>query len=145
IMTIIACIVTWHKTHELDPFKPIESDKKTLTIQVVALQWKWRFIYPEENIATINLVQFPENTPIHFEITADAPMNSFLIPSLGGQIYAMPNMKTELNLIANKRGDFRGISANLSGEGFSGMNFIARSSTEKEYRNWVESVQISSN
>ena len=97
-MTLIVGVLTWVKTHELDPYKPIESDKKAMTIQVVALQWKWLFIYPEEKIASVNFVQIPKETPIRFEITADAPMNSFWIPHLGGQIYAMPKMKTELNL-----------------------------------------------
>ena len=115
-----------------------------MTIQVVALQWKWLFIYPEEKIASVNFVQFPKETPIHFEITADAPMNSFWIPHLGGQIYAMPKMKTELHLIANEAGDFRGSSANLSGEGFAGMHFIARASSEEDYHQWVESAKQSS-
>lgn len=141
ILTIIVSVLTWVKTHELDPYKPIVSDKKTLTIQVVALQWKWLFIYPEEKIASVNFLQFPVDTPLRFEITADAPMNSFWIPHLGGQIYAMPSMKTELNLIANRPGDFRGSSANLSGEGFAGMRFIARASSEKDYLAWVESVK----
>ena len=135
VMTLIVGGFTWVKTHELDPYKPIESDKKPMTIQVVALQWKWLFIYPEEKIATVNFVQFPKDTPIRFEITADAPMNSFWIPHLGGQIYAMPKMKTELNLIANETGDFRGSSANLSGEGFAGMHFITRASSEEDYHN----------
>ncbi|MBA3957119.1 MAG: ubiquinol oxidase subunit II [Parachlamydiaceae bacterium] len=143
VMTIIVSVLTWVKSYELDPFRPIESDKKTITVQVVALQWKWLFLYPEEKIATVNLVQFPENTPIHFEITADAPMNSFWIPSLGGQIYAMPSMKTQLHLIADAPGDYRGASANLSGEGFAGMTFIARASTEEEYQKWVKETQQS--
>ncbi len=143
VLTIVIAILTWQKTYELDPFKPLQSDKKPLTIQVVALQWKWLFIYPEERIATLNYLQFPEKTPIHFEITADAPMNSFWIPQLGGQIYAMPKMKTELNLIADKAGDFRGSSANLSGEGFAGMHFIARASSDQEYLDWVAKTKQS--
>lgn len=138
ILTLVVSVLAWIKTYELDPFKPIPSDKKEKTIQVVALDWKWLFIYPEEKIAAINFVQIPVDTPIRFEITADAPMNSFWIPHLGGQIYAMPKMKTVLNLIANETGDFRGSSANLSGEGFAGMHFITRSSSEKEYQEWVE-------
>ena len=134
--TLIIAWITWVKTHELDPYKPIVSEKKPMTIQVVALQWKWLFLYPEEKIATVNFVQFPKEIPIHFEITADAPMNSFWIPHLGGQIYAMPKMKTELHLIANEAGDFRGSSANLSGEGFAGMHFISRASSEDEYQQW---------
>lgn len=144
VLTAIIAVLTWTKTHELDPFKPIASDKKPLTIQVVALQWKWLFIYPEEKIAVVNFLQFPKDTPLHFEITADAPMNSFWIPHLGGQIYAMPKMKTELNLIANETGSFRGSSANLSGEGFSGMHFIAKASSEEDYHKWLESAKKSS-
>lgn len=143
VMTIIIGVLTWIKTEQLDPYKPIESTKEPITIQVVALQWKWLFLYPAENIATVNFVQFPEETPIHFEITADAPMNSFWIPRLGGQIYAMPKMKTELNLIANEEGDFKGSSANLSGEGFAGMHFIARASSEEEYKSWLQKAKES--
>lgn len=143
ILTLFVSYLTWTKTHELDPFKPIENGKKPITIQVVALQWKWLFIYPEEKIASLNFFQIPTQNPIRFEVTADAPMNSFWIPSLGGQIYAMPKMKTELNLIANEVGDFRGSSANLSGEGFAGMHFIARASTDEEYQNWISSAKKS--
>jgi cytochrome o ubiquinol oxidase subunit II len=144
VMTLIIGILTWIKTHELDPYKPIVSDKKPITIQVVALQWKWLFIYPKEKIASVNFFQFPKETPVHFEITADAPMNSFWIPQLGGQIYAMPKMKTELYLIADQTGDFRGSSANLSGDGFAGMHFIARASLENDFQHWVKSAKDSS-
>ena len=101
VIIIILAVITWKSTHELNPFTPIRNDKKPVVIQVVALQWKWLFIYPEEKIATINFIQFPEKTPIDFEITADAPMNSFWIPQLGGQIYAMPAMRSKLHLIAD--------------------------------------------
>lgn len=145
ILTLTVGVLTWVKTHELDPYKPIESNRKAMTIQVIALQWKWLFIYPEEKIASVNFVQFPKQTPLHFEITADAPMNSFWIPHLGGQIYAMPKMKTELNLIADEAGDFRGSSANLSGEGFSGMHFIARAATDEDFEIWLKAAKQSSN
>ncbi len=141
IMTLIIAGLTWHYTYELDPFKPIKSANKTLKIQVVALQWKWLFIYPEEKIATVNFIQIPKDTPIHFEITSDAPMNSFWIPSLGSQIYAMPNMKTELHLMADSEGDFRGCSANISGAGFSGMTFTTRASSQEDYAKWVLAAQ----
>lgn len=143
ILTIIIGVLTWIGTYELDPYKPIVSEKKPIRIQVVALQWKWLFIYPEEKIATVNFLQFPEQTPINFEITADAPMNSFWIPQLGGQIYAMPSMRTKLHLIANEVGEYRGSSANLSGEGFAGMNFIAKASSEEEFQQWLQSVKQS--
>jgi len=141
ILTVIIAVFTTYYTYALDPFKPITSDKKTKTIQVVALQWKWLFIYPEEKIAICNFLQIPKDTPINFEITADAPMNSFWIPQLGGQIYAMPKMKTELHLIANREGDFRGSSANISGVGFSEMHFITRASSETAYAEWVASAK----
>jgi cytochrome o ubiquinol oxidase subunit II len=143
VMTCIVCVFAWVKTEQLDPFKPIQSDKKAITIQVVALQWRWLFIYPEERIASLNFLQIPKEVPIRFEITADAPMNSFWIPELGGQIYAMPSMKTQLNLMANEVGDFRGSSANISGVGFSGMHFITRATSEEEYQQWIESAKKS--
>jgi cytochrome o ubiquinol oxidase subunit II len=137
-------IITWRTSHSLDPFKPLASQTKPITIQVVALQWKWLFIYPEQNIATINWVQFPEDTPINFEITADAPMNSFWIPQLGGQIYAMAGMTTKLHLMASEPGDYRGSSANLSGNGFASMNFNARASSQTAFREWVNRAKQSS-
>jgi cytochrome o ubiquinol oxidase subunit II len=141
VIVIIISIVTWIKTYELDPYRSIDSENKTQRIQVVALQWKWLFIYPEENIATVNFLQIPVNTPIRFEITADAPMNSFWIPKLGGQIYAMPGMETQLNLITNAPGEFRGSSANISGEGFANMHFVTKATSQEEFDQWVKEVQ----
>ncbi len=141
VLTILVGVITLIRTYQLDPFRPIPSEKPTLRVQVVALQWKWLFIYPEEKIALVNFLQFPEKTPVRFEITADAPMNSFWIPQLGGQIYAMPKMKTQLHLIADQTGEFRGSSANLSGVGFAGMHFIAKASSDEEYLNWVQEVK----
>lgn len=140
IITVLGGII-WTSSHELDPFKPLHSDKKPVTIQVVALQWKWLFIYPDENIATVNYVQFPEKTPVNFQITSDAPMNSFWIPSLGGQIYAMSGMSTKLHLMADKSGTYQGSSANISGKGFAGMKFIAKSTTDDRYESWVQRVK----
>lgn len=137
LLTGAICVLTYYKTDQLDPYKPIASDKKEMTIQVVALQWKWLFIYPESQVASVNFLQFPVGTPIRFEITADAPMNSFWIPHLGGQIYAMPGMRTLLHLIADEAGDYRGSSANLSGAGFAGMTFTAKASTDEEFQNWI--------
>lgn len=145
IIVVVLAVITWRSTHELNPFKPIENGNKPLVIQVVALQWKWLFIYPEQGIATVNYIQFPKDTPINFEITADAPMNSFWIPQLGGQIYAMPGMRTKLHLIANEEGDFRGASANISGKGFAGMTFRAVSTSQEDFEEWVETVNDSPN
>lgn len=142
-IVLVIGILTWVYTYKLDPYKPIVSEKKPVTIQAVALQWKWLFIYPEENIASMNFIQFPEKTPIRFIITADAPMNSLWIPELGGQIYAMPKMRTELNLIADVPGEFRGCSANISGIGFAGMHFIAKASSDAEYEEWLKTAKQS--
>lgn len=144
IIAILA-IITWFSSHSLDPFKPLDSNKKPLTIQVVALQWRWLFLYPKENIATVNYVALPEKQPIEFVITSDAPMNSFWIPRLGGQIYAMSGMSTKLHLMADNPGIYDGSSANISGEGFAGMQFKAHSMTKSNYENWVKKVKSSPN
>lgn len=143
IIVAVLAIICWKSSHELNPFKPLESDKKAIQIQVVALQWKWLFIYPEQGIATVNFVQFPEKTPVNFEITADAPMNSFWIPQLGGQIYAMPAMRTKLHLIADEVGSYRGLSSNISGTGFAGMTFIAKASSDADFQQWVNEAKRS--
>lgn len=143
LMILVLGILTWTSTHALNPYKEIVNGRKPLNIQVLALDWKWLFIYPEQGIATVNYVQFPKDTPLVFSISSDAPMNSFWIPQLGGQIYAMPGMTTKLNLIANEEGNFRGLSANISGKGFAGMVFRAVSSTDEEFENWVSKVQSS--
>jgi cytochrome o ubiquinol oxidase subunit 2 len=132
----ILSIVTWNSSHDLDPFKPLSASGRTMHIQVIALQWKWLFIYPDNNLATVNFVQFPVGTPVDFEITSDAPMNSFWIPQLGGQIYAMAGMSTHLNLMASKAGDYSGKSANISGKGFAHMTFTARASSQDDFYNW---------
>jgi len=120
VIILLISGLTWTSSHKLDPFRKIEaSNSEPIKIQVVALDWKWLFIYPKYNIATVNMAQIPEDTPIDFEVTADAPMNSFWIPQLGGQIYAMSGMATHLNLMADQPGEYRGSSANLSGEGFA--------------------------
>ncbi|MGZ6004525.1 MAG: ubiquinol oxidase subunit II [Candidatus Saccharimonadales bacterium] len=140
IITTLA-VITWHNTHSLDPAKQLSSDKKPLLVQVVALQWRWLFIYPEQNVASLNYVEIPANTPVDFEITSDAPMNSFWIPKLGGQIYAMPGMSTHLNLMANQTGTFRGSSSNISGDGFANMTFAVNSVTGPNFEAWVSDTK----
>jgi cytochrome o ubiquinol oxidase subunit 2 len=143
IVIAILSVVTWVSTHELDPRKPLSSSVKPMTIQVVALQWKWLFIYPEQNIATVNFVEFPEKTPITFELTAQAPMNSFWIPQLGGQMYAMEGMVNKLHLIANEAGTYKGSDAEISGAGFASMRFNAKAVAPNDFDNWVEMVKLS--
>lgn len=142
IITVLAGI-TWRTSHTLDPYRPLSSTKEPVTIQVVALQYKWLFIYPGEHIATVNYIQIPEDTPVNFEITADAPMNSFWVPQLGGQVYAMAGMKTKLHLEANEPGTYNGSSANLSGSGFADMQFKVTAVTEKAYASWLQTAKKS--
>jgi cytochrome o ubiquinol oxidase subunit 2 len=137
VLIIVFSVLTWVRSVELDPFRPLKSPVKPMTVQVVALQWKWLFIYPEQKLATVNYLQIPENTPIDFEITADAPMNAFWIPQLGGMIYAMPAMRTELHLIAQEVGKYFGCSANLSGSGFSEMHFMTNATSKEDFDQWV--------
>jgi cytochrome o ubiquinol oxidase subunit 2 len=142
VLIIIALgYVTYISTHALDPYKPLESDVKPITVEVVAMDWKWLFIYPEQGIATVNKLVFPANTPINFKITSDTVMNSFFIPGLGGQIYAMAGMETKLHLIANQNAEFDGISANYSGAGFTGMKFKAIATSQADFDAWVSDVK----
>ena len=140
VIIFILSIVTWQTSHTLSPYQAIDSNVKPLRVQVVSLQWKWLFIYPDENIASVNLLEIPEKTPISFEITSDAPMNSFWIPSLGGQVYAMSGMSTQLHLIANQTGEYKGSSANISGKGFADMVFNVRSVTAHDFANWSKAA-----
>lgn len=112
---------------------------------MVSLDWKWLFIYPEQRIATVNYFEFPENTPVNFELTSDTVMNSFWIPQLGGQIYCMPGMASQLHLIADKTGTFRGSSANISGSGFADMSFNAKSDTQDEFNSWMSDMKKNAN
>lgn len=142
-IVLILATLTWKMTHILDPYQPLKSTIKPITIQVVALQWKWLFIYPEQQIATVNFIQFPVNTPVNFQLTADAPMNSFWIPQLGGQMYAMSGMITQLHLMTDHPGEYAGSTAEISGAGFAGMRFTAKASSQRDFEVWVQSVKKS--
>ncbi len=142
VISILA-LITWRGTHALDPYKPIASDEKPLTIQVVALRWKWLFIYPDLNIATVNTLELPVGTPLNFELTADAPMSSFWIPALGGQMYAMAGMTTQLHLLANAPGTFKGSNAEISGAGFSSMTFPVKALSRDDFNVWVLTARAS--
>jgi len=144
IISILA-VIAFKSSHDLDPFKPLASTNPTLKIQVVSMEWKWLFIYPDQGIASVNYVNFPVNTPVDFEITSDAPMNSFWIPQLSGQIYAMPGMSTQLHVEASSNGDYHGSSANISGKGFAGMKFIARASSQADFATWTNHAKTSAN
>ncbi|API86021.1 ubiquinol oxidase subunit II [Francisella uliginis] len=141
VIILILSIVTWKTTHTLSPYKPLESDKKPIEIDVVALNWKWMFIYPEYDIATVNYIQLPKDRPVNFKITSAAPMNSFFIPELAGQIYAMTGMTTQLHVIAKHEGKFRGFSANYTGIGFAEMQFYAKVTDQADFNKWVKEVK----
>lgn len=137
----ILCVVAWQSAHSLDPYKALASTKKPLTVQVVALDWKWLFIYPEQNIASVNLAEIPVGTPVEFQVTSDTIMNSFWVPQLGGQIYAMPGMITQLHLVADKAGSYFGSPANIAGKGFSRMNFTVRAGSQADFDAWVKAAR----
>ncbi len=143
-IVLILGALTWTSTHQLDPRRPLDDARgKPLVVEVVALDWKWLFIYPEQNIATVNYLEIPVNQPVRFEVTADSPMNSFWIPQLGGQIYAMTGMVNILNLVANKAGTYNGVSANYSGAGFAKMKFTAQAVRQEDFDAWVRQAKSS--
>ncbi|KJC51731.1 cytochrome O ubiquinol oxidase [Bradyrhizobium sp. LTSP885] len=155
-LLIIVCLgaLTWMGTHLLDPYRtlgriaadrPIEGKDAPLNVEVVALDWKWLFIYPDYGVASLNELAAPIDRPIRFRITASSVMNSFYIPALAGQIYAMPGMETKLHAVANKEGSFRGFSANYSGAGFSGMHFEFKSTSAADFDKWVANAKASTN
>lgn len=143
IIVAILAVITWRSTHALDPYKPLVSEHKPVTIEVVSLDWKWLFIYPEYDIATVNEIAFPVDVPVNFRITSASVMNSFFIPQLGSQIYSMAGMETKLHLNARESGTYAGISANYSGAGFSGMRFKAIATSQEGFDNWVKEAKAS--
>jgi cytochrome o ubiquinol oxidase subunit II len=133
--------VAWVGSYDLDPPKPIASTVKPVRIQVVALDWKWLFIYPEEGIASVNQLTIPVGTPVSFELTSSGVMNSFWAPELGGQIYTMAGMVTRLNLQADHLGTYRGRSAQYSGAGFSSMHFTVEAVAAERFAEWVTATR----
>ncbi|WEK54003.1 MAG: ubiquinol oxidase subunit II [Candidatus Cohnella colombiensis] len=144
IIIILIGIVTVQYTYKLEPSKPLEHEADPIVIQVTSLDWKWLFQYPDQDIATVNYVQFPEDVPIRFELTSDAPMNSFWIPQLGGQIYTMSGMAMTLHLIADEPGEYLGSGANFSGKDFAKMQFVANATSQEEFDQWVEQIKATS-
>jgi cytochrome o ubiquinol oxidase subunit II len=143
VIILFLAILTWRTSHELDPYKPLESSVKPINVEVVALNWKWLFIYPDLGIASVNQLAVPVGTPVNFRITSDSVMNSFFIPQLGTQVYAMAGMQTRLHLIADEAGDYAGLSSNYSGAGFSDMKFRTLATSQKDFDAWVQKVKAS--
>src|SRR3954468_8455027 len=133
--------VAWVGAHDLDPRKPIVSTIKPITVQVVSLDWKWLFIYPEQGIAAVNQLTIPVGTPVSFELTSSSVMNSFWVPQLGRQIYTMAGMTTRLHLQADHPGTYRGASANYSGEGFADMRFNVEALPAEKFAQWVDAAR----
>lgn len=151
-LLIIICLgaITWASTHLLDPFRPLDrissqtpitEEDELLTVNVVALDWKWLFIYPQYGIASVNELVAPVDRPINFQITSSSVMNAFYVPALAGMIYAMPGMKTQLNAVINRPGVYKGISANYSGAGFSGMQFAFRGTSDADFDAWIQTAR----
>lgn len=146
VIILILGILTLKKTHQLDPYNRIQGHNEApLIIQVVALPWKWLFIYPAQNIATVNYLEIPVNQQVEYWLTADnAPMSSFLIPQLGSQIYAMSGMRTRLFLLADKTGDYLGMNTLFNGDGFAEMEFMTHVVTNDQMQQWFQQMKKSS-
>ena len=133
--------VAWVGAHDLDPPKPITATVKPINVQVVSLDWKWLFIYPEQDIASVNHLVVPAGTPISFELTSSSVMNSFFVPQLGSQIYTMSGMATHLWLQADHPGSYPGLSANFSGDGFADMHFTVDAVPAEQFAQWVSAAR----
>jgi len=137
LTVILLSGVAWIGAHELDPRKAIASTQKPLRIQVVSLDWKWLFIYPDQKIATVNTLTIPSGVPLQLELTSASVMNAFFIPQFGSMIYTMNGMTTRLNLQADKPGDYQGLSSHFSGDGFAGMSFAVHAVSEAGFNDWA--------
>jgi cytochrome o ubiquinol oxidase subunit II len=133
--------IAWFGSHALDPFKPLDSQSPAVEIQVVSLDWKWLFIYPNDGVASVNQLVIPAGTPVHFTLTSTGVMNSFFVPQLGSQIYTMARMTSQLSLQADEPGDYPGISAQFSGDGFSDMRFVVHAMAADDYARWLASAK----
>ena len=129
--------ITWIGSHDLDPYKPLVSDKKPVEVQVVSLDWKWLFIYPDQNVASVNELVIPADAPVSFHLTSATVMNAFFIPQLGSMIYTMNGMETRLHLQADRPGVFEGLSSHYSGDGFSDMRFQVHAVSPGDFTQWV--------
>jgi cytochrome o ubiquinol oxidase subunit 2 len=141
MVVLLLAGVAWTGSHDLDPARELRSDLKSVRIEVVSLDWKWLFIYPDFQVATLNQIVVPAGVPIEFLLTSGNVMNAFWVPQLGSQIYTMPGMTTRLNLLAEHAGDYPGLSANFSGDGFSDMHFVVHAVPVTAFSNWLAGTQ----
>lgn len=133
----------WQQSFQLDPYKPLVAAEAPLEVQVVALDWKWLFIYPEQGVAAANELVFVAGRPVRFRLTSGTVMQSFMIPRLGGQIYTMAGMVTELNLLAPQPDEFRGLNTQYNGMGFAQQKFLARAVSQADFNAWATNVRQS--
>jgi cytochrome o ubiquinol oxidase subunit 2 len=133
--------VAWTGSHELDPARPLVSRQAPLEIEVVSLDWKWLFIYPEQDVASVNRLVVPIGRPLHFSITSASVMNVFFVPRVGSQIYAMNGMATQLHAMIDHPGVYPGLSAHFSGDGFSGMHFDVQAVDAADFSTWITSTR----
>ena len=141
MVVILLAGVAWIGAHDLDPPAKLNSDIKPMRVEVVSLDWKWLFVYPDLHVASLNQLVVPVGTPIEFALTSATVMNAFFIPQLGSQIYTMPGMSTHLNLLAGHGGDYPGISSHFSGDGFSDMRFTVHAVPTSEFDTWLARVR----
>jgi cytochrome o ubiquinol oxidase subunit 2 len=133
--------IAWIGSHDLEPSKPLKSDKPPLNVEVVSLDWKWLFIYPDQGIATVNQLVVPAGTPVSYRLTSATVWNVFWVPQMGTMIYTMPRMTTRLNLQADKPGSFTGVSGHFSGDGFPGMQFQVQSLPPDQFAMWAQGAR----
>jgi cytochrome o ubiquinol oxidase subunit 2 len=133
--------ITWIGSHDLEPSKSLVSDKPALNVEVVSLDWKWLFIYPDQGIATVNQLVVPQGTPVSYRLTSGTVWNVFFVPQFGTMIYTMPRMTTRLNLQADRPGVYDGLSAHFSGDGFPGMQFKAHVLPEDQFAMWAQGAR----
>jgi cytochrome o ubiquinol oxidase subunit II len=133
--------VTWIGAHDLDPAKPLVSKEEPLNVQVVSLDWKWLFIYPDQHVASVNRLVIPAGTPVHFTLTSGSVMTAFFVPQLGSMIYTMNKMATQLHLAADEPGAFRGLATQISGDGFADMHFEVVAKSAPEFYDWLGQVR----
>ncbi|TXI79529.1 MULTISPECIES: ubiquinol oxidase subunit II [unclassified Cupriavidus] len=150
VVWTIPCVIVaflgfliWESTHKLDPYRPLDSQVEPVEVEVIALNWKWLFIYPQYGVASLNQLAIPVDTPINFKLTAESMMNSFFIPQLGSMVYAMAGMQTQLHLIADTPGVYLGQSAAYSGAGFSDMHFKTHATSRAEFDAWIAAARQS--
>jgi cytochrome o ubiquinol oxidase subunit 2 len=143
LLILFLATLAWSGSHDLDPYRPLKSARKPVRVEVVSLDWKWLFVYPDYGVASINQLAVPVGTPVDLRLTSGAVMNSFFVPRLGSQIYTMAGMQTRLSLQADQPGAYRGLSAQFSGDGFSDMHFTVRATDDAGFARWIAQAKAS--